>query len=52
MVFRVHNPLSSHIASHQNKEPIKIQSLSLLIGSESDGQQEHQLSQFQVQGKP
>ena len=37
-VFRTHNPLSSQIISHLNKEPSKVQSLSLLIGSGSDRQ--------------
>ena len=38
--FKIHNPPSSQITSHLNKAPIKIQSLSLLIGSGSDKQHE------------
>ena len=35
------NPPSAQIARHLSKAPIQIQSLSLLIGSGSDRQQEH-----------
>ena len=44
---RVCNPLSFQITGHLNKAPIKIESLSLLIGSSSDRQHESQLLQFQ-----
>ena len=45
---RVCNPLSSQIASHLNKVPIKIESLSLLIGSGSDKQHECRLFWFHI----
>ena len=43
---RVHNPPSSQIAGHVTEAPIKIPSLSLLIGSGSDRWQECQLFRF------
>ena len=45
--FRVHNSPSSQISSHLNKLHIKIQSLSLLIGSGSDRRHRSQLFWFQ-----
>ena len=46
------NPPSSQIASQLNKVPIKIQSLSLLIGFGSDKQPELRcLFQFHIEGQ-
>ena len=42
-----YKPADSQIAGHLNKAPIKIQSLSLLIGSGSDRQYEHRFFWFQ-----
>ena len=43
---RAHNLLSSQISGHLNKAPIKIQSLSLLIGSVVTGSTNADFSQF------
>ena len=50
MVLGAHDLPSSPITVQPIKAPIKIQSLSLLVGSGSDRQQEHQLFQFHIQG--